>query len=570
MLYYSNTIRRPFSPPVVFWGTFVADSQQPERPCRADDDAQRGLWLLADLAGSLASLEDPEDLQEEILDHALEMFHCSSGAVCMWDEDRACLRPGRTAGRAKDFNPEQLLGVPEVRDSVLGRRRPHFLAEPGLALTSSAGGWRGMAIIPIASSEGVLGLLVLGDVADGATFAEADLALMAALGGVAAVAAETALVHAQFRAQMGRSMTEAMAELTRATAELQRLKTFNEELFDSVPVGIVVFDRDFRVTFRNGAADRLWPDDRSIIAAARRTDVARQDPDWEANLRDVLHMQRPWLAEEVVLQRAGAEAGRVDLACAPLVSTRGDVAGGVLVIEDATQRIRMEQRLAVSERLAGVGRLAAMVAHEINNPLDGIIRLVNLARRVGDETGDQRIEKYLADAQRGLQRLVTIVRDLLDFSRSAAGAVEPMPICDLLTEAAQALAPAAERGGVTVRATCAPDVPPLKSGSLYHVVLNLVKNAVEAAPRGGRVDVAARTEAGVLVIEVADTGPGLSQDALAHLFEPFYSLKVPGKGTGLGLVISKDLVEKQGGTLTAANRPDGGALLTVRIPIGSA
>jgi len=224
----------------------------------------------------------------------------------------------------------------------------------------------------------------------------------------------------------------------------------------------------------------------------------------------------------------------------------------------------------VSERLAGVGRLAAMVAHEINNPLDGIIRLVNLAGRAGAEGDGERVERYLGEAGKGLQRMVTIVRDLLDFSRSAGGAVEPMPIQDILTEAAQAMAPAAEQGGVEIAVACDGELAALRSGSLYHVVLNLVKNAVEATPSGGRVRAAARAQGDALVIEVADTGPGIPPESVPRLFEPFYSLKAVGKGTGLGLVISKDLVEKQGGTLTAANRPEGGAVFTVRIPMATA
>ena len=99
------------------------------------------------------------------------------------------------------------------------------------------------------------------------------------------------------------------------------------------------------------------------------------------------------------------------------------------------------------------------------------------------------------------------------------------------------------------------------------MVLNLAKNAVEASPSGGRVRVSARCEGDALVIEVADSGPGIAPEALARMFEPFFSLKMNGKGTGLGLVISRDLVEKQGGTILVSNRPKGGALFAVRIPL---
>ena len=548
----------------------MAKSKQPRRDVSRPSGDLRGIRLLAETAAGLASLEDPDALQKEALKGALDIFRCASGAVCLCDGNQNRMRLGLAAGAAKGFRPGELLGMAPVREIVLGERRPLVLDDPGLTLGSEMGGWHGLAVVPIAGPSRLLGVLVLGDLAEGDAFSATDVALMAALGNVIAVAAETSLVHAEFRQQIERRLSEVGAELAHASAELQRLKTFNEELFQSAPVGIVVFDRQFRVTFRNAAAERLWADDRSVLDAARRTDVARHDPEWAHGLRDVVNMRRPWLAEEVVLERAGEEPVRLNLSCSPLLSGRLEVVGGVLIVEDVTQRVRMEQRLAVSERLAGVGRLAAVVAHEINNPLDGIMRLVNLARRAGGDGDGERVERYLADAGKGLERMATIVRDLLDFSRTAAGSVGPMSIREILTEAAQAMAPAAEKGGVEVAVACDPELPTLRSGSLYHVVLNLVKNAVEATPSGGEVRVAARAENDALVIEVADTGPGIPAEVLPRLFEPFYSLKAIGKGTGLGLVISKDLVEKQGGTLTAANRPEGGAAFTVRIPFATA
>ena len=570
MLYFYNALALGDSRFCTAFGGTVAESKQPRHEVSPTPGEVSGIKLLADLAARLASLQDPDALQREALKYALEMFRCASGAVCLYDGNVRRIRLGLAAGTAKGFRPEELLDVDLVREVVLGERRPLVLDDPGLTLGSEMGGWCGLAVVPIAGPNRLLGVLVLGDLADGDAFTPGDVALMAALGNVVAVAVETTLVHAEFRQQVERRLSEVGAELARASAELKRLKTFNEELFQSTPVGIVLFDRRFRVTFRNRAAERLWADDRSVLDAVRRTDVARHDPEWQSGLRDVVNMRRPWLAEGVVLKRPGREPVRVNLSCSPLLSGRQEVVGGVLIVEDVTQRVRMEQRLAVSERLAGVGRLAAVVAHEINNPLDGIIRLVKLAGRAGSAGDAERVERYLDEANKGLQRMGTIVRDLLDFSRSAAGAVEPMPIRDILAEAAHAMRPAAEKGGVEVLVQCDPELPALKSGSLYHVVLNLVKNAVEATPSGGRVRVAARAQDDALVIEVADTGPGIPPEVLPRLFEPFYSLKAMGKGTGLGLVISKDLVEKQGGTLTAANLPDGGAVFTVRIPLAPA
>jgi len=543
----------------------VAESPQPVRRGGNPKELLRGLRLLARLAARLAHLEDPRALQQTALTQARTMFRCRAAAICLWDKRTGRLRTVRASGPAADADLGTLAQAPAVRQTVIDSREP--LAPAEVAVPAGRGAWPVAAVIPIAGEGDLLGLLVLGDPAEPGAFDESDRALMAAAGRIIALAAETSLLHARFRREANRRIEETRRELTRASAELARIRTFNEELFESVPLGIVVFDRQFRVTFRNAAAQRLWAADRSVLDAVRRTDVARIDPGWESSLQEVLDMRRPWLAEAVTLGSPDPEASRLNLACSPLMSQRQGVVGGVLVIEDVTHRLRMQQRLEVSERLAGVGRLAAVVAHEINNPLDGMQRLLNLASRVA-ETGDgDRLASYLEQVRTGLERIGRIVRDLLDFSRSASGTVEPMGIRKILAEAVRTMQPAAEASGVTVAVECDEDLPPLRSGHLYHAILNLVKNAVEATPAGGRVSVGARCTGGTLLIEVADSGPGIPEDVLPRLFEPFYSQKAVGKGTGLGLVISRDLVRKQGGTLSAANRDEGGAVFTVRVPL---
>jgi len=524
------------------------------------------LWLLADLAEELGSLDDPVSLQQEVLERALTMFQCRSGAFCPMDGETGRIRLGPVSGSVVNLRPEEILEAEPVRRTVVERGQPLVMADSSV-LGSGPSGWRGMAVVPLMGPEGLEALLVIGDLVDGHQFAESDAALMAVLGHMAASALGMRLALREFRREVGQRMTDMVAQLNRTAAELERVKTFADDFFESVPFGIILFDHEFRVTFHNRAADRLWPEDRSVLAAAQRTSIALSDPDWGQGLKDVVNMQRPWLAEAVAVERPNREAVRVNLWCAPLVTGQRSLVGGVLIVEDVSQRVQMERRLAVSERLAGVGRLAAMVAHEINNPLDGIIRLVNLARRVGADKQDPRSEQYLAEAHKGLMRLVTIVRDLLDFSRSASGAVDPMPLCETLTEAVRSLSPVAERAGVTVSIDCAADLPPLRSATLYHVVLNLLKNAIEAMPGGGRIDVRAQSLPDAVVLSVADTGPGIPPDVLPHMFEPFFSLKATGKGTGLGLVICKDLIEKQGGSIVAENRPEGGAVFTVTIPV---
>lgn len=544
----------------------MAESQHPRDARVPVGDVVTRFHLLADQAARLSAQQDVRGFQEEVLALALQAFECASGTVFLWNEAGDVTRLGPAIGRAVGLPLLDLVQAPAVRKRVLEGQKPLVSADPVEDVGDALGGWGPAAVVPLPGATRTLGVLVLGDRRGDRPFSEVEAAMMGALGSVAGAVFETRVGFTEFRESMSRRMTEAMAELSRASAELERLKTFNEELFESLPVGLVCFDREFAVTFRNSAADRLWPEGRTVREAVRRTDLARIDPDWETALRDVLNMQRPWRAEHVTVTAPGADPGRVHLTCGPLRGGRG-VSGGVLVVEDVSEHARMEQRLAVSERLAGLGRLAAMVAHEINNPLDGIQRLVNLARRVAPEGDPEPVERYLNQAAGGLQRLGAIVRELLAFSRSASGHTEAMPIRDLLAEAVHAACEQAREGGVAIDLTCAADLPPLRSTSLFHVVLNLVKNAVEAMPEGGRIDVAARCRPDVLVIEVADDGPGIPEELLPKLFEPFFTRKAVGKGTGLGLVVCRDLVERQGGTLTASNRSRGGAVFTVEIPL---
>ncbi len=549
-------------------------NHRPRGPTGSEEE-MRELALLADLAAPLSDVEDQETLKRKVLEGALEIFRCESGAVALWEEEGrlpkgpAVGAVGPSAGRAEHLTPEDLLSAEPVLQVVLREGRPLVLDDPGLTLGPALDGWRGLAVAPIARGTRPLGFLLVGDRRGDEPFTQRDVALLALVGNIVASALESRQAFTRFRDEMTRRIAEATAELNRAGAELRRIKRFNQDLFDSAPAGIIVFDRDFRVVFRNVAAERLWPDNRSVLSAAQRTDLVRRDPDWQVAFGEVVNMRRFYRAEDVTFEAAGREPIRVNITCSPLFTGNREVVGGVLIVEDVTQRVQMEKRLAVSERLAGVGRLAAMVAHEINNPLDGIIRLVNLARRVAGGSGEAAVEKYLGEADKGLMRLVVIVRDLLSFSRDAGRAVAPMPIQDVLTEAAETVRPAAEKAGVEIAVACDPSVPALKSGMLYHVVLNLVKNAVEAMPDGGRVEVHARAEPDALVLEVADAGPGIPAESLPRLFEPFFSRKAGGKGTGLGLIICKDLVEKQGGTIEASNRPEGGAVFVVRIPLVS-
>jgi signal transduction histidine kinase len=228
----------------------------------------------------------------------------------------------------------------------------------------------------------------------------------------------------------------------------------------------------------------------------------------------------------------------------------------------------LRERLRVNEKLAMIGKLAAGVAHELNNPLDAALRCVRMAR---DRTaGDPEAREVLDLAYAGLLRMADIVKSLLTFSRHAAIEQKPEPIERLVEEAAT---------GVTM--ALGDDAPrmvtevedglkgtPVPRG-LHQVLTNLIRNGADATGRTGHVEVRAARDAESLRIEVEDDGPGMAPAVLQRIFEPFYTTKPPGKGTGLGLPISARIVEKFGGAITVDCPPTGGTVVKVTLPLSA-
>ncbi len=219
-----------------------------------------------------------------------------------------------------------------------------------------------------------------------------------------------------------------------------------------------------------------------------------------------------------------------------------------------------QQRLVQSEKLAGIGRLAAGVAHEINNPLAVILGYSKLLLR----KADGELREDLQIIQDESLRAQEIVEGLLDLSRPMASAPEPVDLKQLGEEAATRLAETGRMDGVTVvvRGEASVEGHPQK---LRQVLLNLIKNGAEAAGPGGRVEVAVAPAAGGgAEVVVSDTGPGLPAEAVRRLFEPFFTTKP--SGTGLGLAVSLGIVHAHGGTLEAGASAAGGARFTIRLP----
>ncbi len=253
---------------------------------------------------------------------------------------------------------------------------------------------------------------------------------------------------------------------------------------------------------------------------------------------------------------------------AELSARRLDDGRIVAIARDLTSRIRMEEELRRIQTLSAMGTLVAGVAHEVRNPLFGISATLDaLDAHVEGGQDLAELPQFVQVLRSQLGRLTGLMQDLLDYGRPAA--IEPhlQPLGPVVARAANACDPLARRRGVEIQAVVPEGLPPLRldRDRFSQALINLVENAVQHSPEGGAVVVEASSRPDRIEIAVRDSGPGVAADDLPHLFEPFFSRRVGG--TGLGLSIVQRIVEEHGGRVSAANRPEGGACLSIRLPL---
>jgi len=227
-----------------------------------------------------------------------------------------------------------------------------------------------------------------------------------------------------------------------------------------------------------------------------------------------------------------------------------------------------QNELTNIENLAIIGKHSAEVAHELNNPLDGILRYINLTMRSIEQGNIEKSKEYLAQCRQGLMRMIQIVSELLEFSRSNYPPQEEhIKIEQVIEDSVKTMAAKAESSNVLVSQNHHPQMPLIKSVNLFAVFCNLIKNAIDAMPNGGQLNISTKLTAdNFAAIEFRDTGTGFASEDAEAIFEPFYTTK--NKGTGLGLAICKDIIEKYNGRITAENAPQGGGIFTVYLPAG--
>jgi len=368
-------------------------------------------------------------------------------------------------------------------------------------------------------------------------------------------------------------------EVERRTAEAESQRRFTEAIIDSLPVSLYAIDRRRRVV--------AWNRNRELGGQGiPRRDVLGR------NVYDVLSRQpRELLEREFGRAFATGEIERIEQESrAPDGTTRhwlvskvpmridGDEVSHVISVgEDITERVLASRAVARTERLAAVGRLAAGVVHEINNPLATIAACAEaLEARVaegayGSSAEVDDLREYLQLIRAEAFRCKQITNGLLDFSRARQAQHTPVLLGGVVESAARLLQHQKRGPAVEIRVEVEPDLPAISgdAGQLQQAVVILAENGVDAMPEGGTLTLRARRgagEEGGLLMEVEDTGVGIAPEIREKIFDPFFTTKEVGRGTGLGLAVCYGIVTEHGGRVTVNSTPGRGTLFAVWLP----
>jgi two-component system NtrC family sensor kinase len=243
---------------------------------------------------------------------------------------------------------------------------------------------------------------------------------------------------------------------------------------------------------------------------------------------------------------------------------------------DVTDEREMTRQLSNAEKLAAIGRLAGGVAHEINNPLGGILAFAQILLRERCPP-DEQLE-YLREIEKSAFRCKAIVEALLRFSRQSPRMQRaPLSINDVVRESLTLVSYKYAVRDVRIDCQLGDPLPPVmgNANQLEQVMVNLLSNAFDAitgtaANSAGAIELRTCSADGWVELQVADSGSGISDGHLAKIFDPFFTTKEEGKGTGLGLAVTYAIIREHGGRIAARNRPEGGAVFTVALPIAPA
>ncbi|HEY3988851.1 MAG TPA: PAS domain S-box protein [Acidobacteriaceae bacterium] len=448
-----------------------------------------------------------------------------------------------------------------TRDPRYGQNAPHFGIPKGHLPV------RSYLAVPVKSQSGeVLGGLVYGhEQADAFDQESEDLA--ATVAALAAIAIENARLRGQLTDRIA-DLTEAESRYNNASKRLGEFAAIIESSDDA----ILSKDLTGKITSWNPAATRIlgYTSDEMVGASILRIipeDLHADEAVILAKIRAGEHIDH---FETVRLTKDGRRLD-VSLSISPVRDHSGNVIGAAKILRDISARKALELSLLQAEKLAATGRVAATIAHEINNPLEAIVNLLFLAR---EQATDPSQAAYLTAAEGEVARVSHLAKQTLGYYRDPS-AVVYSSLSEIAAEAIRIYEPRCKAADVNIESDLQPSPKiALRKGEIMQVISNLIANAIHAMPSGGTLSIALRcvtVPAEGVVLSVEDSGIGISAEQLPHIFDAFYTTR-GNIGTGIGLFLARQFIEGHGGKIEVESRTGStshGTKMSIFLPLRS-
>jgi two-component system NtrC family sensor kinase len=502
-----------------------------------------------------ATAFDP--LIDSLITHLREVMNVERLAIFVEDErEPSGYRVARTAGLASQMKvPADFREMIRTRSSETG-----VVRADDLEMAPEGAGFVRRVLhyyVPCVVRGRMVAVIGLGRSADGALLSSEDVEILRTVSGYIAVAIENSLLY---------------QEQQQRAAELELLKEFNESIVESINVGLMAVDLDGRITRLNSALEEIFSIARDETVGKNVEDLFAED--FADTLRQVLgpdgwHLRQ---TRQIYKLHTASRAGRslvLNIALAPLWADSQEQTGALVVFEDVTQRLHLEEQLQQREKLSSIGLLAAGVAHEVNTPLTGVSSYTQMLLNMLPESDPK--HALLLKVRRQAERATDIVNNLLNFSRTGSAAeFDAVDIHRVLDDTLQLLEPQLRRSQIEIVRDYGDELHQVYGNSvkLQQVFTNLILNARDSIANGnGRVSLVTRNgEDGQLVVEVADTGVGIAPEDVAKIYDPFFTTKGVGRGTGLGLAVTYGIVQEHSGHISVSSTPGLGTTFRITLP----
>jgi len=403
--------------------------------------------------------------------------------------------------------------------------------------------------LPLKVEDKLIGCFGMGKKVDNTFLSIADWELLTTISPSVALALENAYLYNQASIR---------------ALELERLKDYSENIIESLTVGVVVIDQEGRITGWN----RVLED----------TFLKKKEEVLNKNLREVLGAnnykalfpldttQDFRLLSEITLEIPPEEKKIFDIAKTPLLDNEMNPYGTIIAFEDITEKISLQQQLLTSEKLASIGLLSAGVAHEINTPLTGISSYVQILQK---KLSKSHLSQILEKIEAQTDRVARIIKNLLNFARNPSeSSFHHINLKENLEEIISLIDYKLKTMNIKLELNL-PSVESIWADGerLQQVFINIILNAMDVMPDGGKLKIGLNQVDNQTIIKIEDTGTGIPEQHLPHIFDPFYTTKGSGKGTGLGLSISYAIIQEHEGHITVESESGKGSLFTIYIPM---